>query len=101
MAALSESEKAKIRNFIEEKATSASVPISWVKGAINAAAQAIQDLEDGTKTIVKADVPASLLAIGSADIDAATSPFGITFTGQQKKWLRAKVLELRFLKDKV
>jgi hypothetical protein len=95
MASLTNNEKAQVRRFLAKKSA-----VTWLKAAINAAAQVIQDLEDGTYVIQQSDIDpggTTLTQLGSTKIDAATAP--VVFTNQQKKWLRAKILELNFIKD--
>lgn len=89
MATLTNDEKRKIRNAVERKANENDIPISWVKGAINEAAQAIEDAISD---------PAFQISV-SDDIDTATSAYSITFTNQEKKWLFAFVCDLKFRRD--
>jgi hypothetical protein len=89
MATLTDEEKRKIRNAAERKANANSVSISWVKGAVNDAAQAIED----------AISAAAFQTQVSSDIDTATSSYGVTFTNQEKKWLFAFVCEHKFRRD--
>lgn len=90
MATLTDAEKVKIRNAIARKAATADIPIRWGKAAINAAAQAVEDL-----------LVSSAVTISNA-IDAATvGPYGITFTAAEKKWIVAWALSAKFDRDKV
>lgn len=87
MATLTDQEKTKIRQTVARKAAEHDVPIGWVKGAINDAAQAVEDhLVDQASAI-------------STEIDTATSPYGITFTNQEKKWIVALVMEMKYTRD--
>ncbi len=102
MAPLTGQDKQEIRNFMEQKAYETGIAVRWIKAAIHDAAQAIEDIEGGTYKIqCPEDKLLSIVDIGSREVDAATAPYGLTLTNQEKKWLRAKVLERRFIKDKV
>lgn len=104
MATLTATEYAHLRNFMERWATANAVPLTWVKGAVNAAAQTVEDLLDGTVNIIRAEIATGdgtgLPAVVSARIDTATAPFSITFSAAVKKALVAKVFELKFIRDR-
>lgn len=90
MATLTTAELVLLRRKAAEKARELDIPIRWVKGAINAAAQAVEDAMDA----------ASFKSQVSSDMDTATSPFGVTFTNAEKKWIGAHVKEIVGLRDK-
>lgn len=87
MAILTTAEKTKIRQGIARKAAANDVPVSWVKGAANDAAQAVEDLLVSSATTI------------SNVIDAATSSYGITFTAQEKKWIVALTVLAKHNRD--
>jgi len=89
MAVLTTQELRRVRNHLEKKQNGAA--ITWSKSAINAASQAVEDL---------LDAPSTKAAISGA-IDTALTPYGVTLTNAQKKWLVAKVFESKFIKDQV
>lgn len=89
MTILTNEEKRKIRNAAERKANQNDLPISWVKDAINDAAQAIEDAISD---------PAFQTSV-SDGIDVATAPYSISFTNQEKKWLFAFVCDHKFRRD--
>lgn len=102
MATLTDTERAHLRNFMERWAAANAVPITWVKGAVNAAAQAVEDLLDGTVLLQRGEIAPTgtgLPAVTSARIDAATAPFSVTFGATAKRALAAKVFELKFIRD--
>lgn len=87
MATLTDEEKTKIRNAAARKADKAGVPIRWVKGALNDAAQAVEDLINN-----------SSIAISNV-INAASEPYGITFTAAEKKWIVALTVLMKHNRD--
>lgn len=87
MAILTDEEKTKIRNAAARKADEIGVPIRWVKGALNDVAQAVEDLLVNNAT-----------AISNA-IDAASEPYGITFTAAEKKWIVALTVLMKHNRD--
>jgi hypothetical protein len=87
MATLTDREKTMIRNRAEQKATEAGVPIRWVKGALNDSAQAVEDLIVSSATAI------------SNTIDAASQPYGITFTATEKKWIVALTVLMKHNRD--
>lgn len=87
MATLTDAEKAQIRNAVARKATQEGVPIHWVKGAINDAAQAVEDL-----------LVSSAPAISNT-IDDASQPYGVTFTADEKKWIVAWAVFMKYQRD--
>lgn len=89
MATLTDEEKVKIRRAAARKAANADIPIAWVKGAINDSAQAVEDIL--ASTAFRTQV--------STDIDAASSPYGVTFTVQEKNWIAALVMEVKYSRD--
>lgn len=89
MAALTETERVKVRRGIEKWANDNGVPVSWVKAAVNDSAQAVEDAIQA----IKADV--------ANDIDAASQPHGVTFTAAQKKVIAAWVLRLNYVRDTI
>lgn len=89
MATLTDKEKVKIRNAAARKASEADVPIRWVKGALNDAAQAVEDL-----------IVASAVPINNA-INTASAPYGITFTATEKKWIVALTVLMKYNRDMV
>lgn len=91
MAVLTDDEKVKIRREIARIAAENSIPVSWVKGAIHDAAQVFEDIL--ASAAFKTQV--------SDDMDTATSPYGITFTNQQKKWIGAMVMYVNYVRDLV
>jgi hypothetical protein len=86
--ALTANQKQRARNWMERKAKEAGLPVSWVKGAVNDALDAI----DGLMT-------SNAGAISTA-INGASQPHGITFTAAQKKILFALWAEAKFDTDK-
>ena len=89
MATLTDAEKVKIRNVIAKKAAKSDVPVSWVKGAINDAAQAVEHILDSVAFQTQV----------SSDIDTASSSYGVTFTNAEKKWISAIVMDLKYVRD--
>lgn len=89
MATLTDEEKVKIRNAAARRANEAGVPIRWVKGALNDSAQAVEDL-----------LANSALAISNA-INAASEPYGITFTAVEKRWIVALTVLMKHNRDMV
>lgn len=89
MAALTDAEKVIVRRAAARKAREAGIPIRWGKAAINDSAQAIEDV------LASAAVQT---AINNA-INAASGVYGITFTVQEKRWLAALVMEVKFTRD--
>lgn len=87
MATLTTEEKVKIRNAAARKANEAGVPIRWVKGALNDAAQAVEDL-----------IVASAIPISNA-INTASAPYGITFTATEKRWIVALTVLMKHNRD--
>lgn len=89
MATLTDAEKVEIRKVIAKKATESDVPVAWVKGAINAAAQAVEDiLSSGAFQTQVSD-----------DIDTASAPYSVSFTNVEKKWISAVVMDLKYVRD--
>ena len=88
MATLTAIQKQQVRNWMEQKALLSNVPVTWVKAAVDAAAQAVEDLLVSNAT-----------AISNA-INAASTPHGVTFTVTQKRMLVALVFQARFLADR-
>lgn len=103
MANLTVEERTKLRNFMERKALELEVPVTWVKAALNDAAQAFEDVLDGDAPITADEITATsgnFPSIVSQRINAATQPHGgLTLTGAQKKALGAKVFELKYIRD--
>lgn len=95
MATLTAPELATIRQeFVKTLAV-----INITKLAINAAVQAIEDtLTD--YVLVAGDAGKTLQQLVSQAVDAATQPFGVTFTAPQKKLLFAYWAQYKYLKDK-
>ncbi len=93
MTSLTGKEKDRMLQFMERNG-----PVLWNKQQLIDAAQAVEDLLDGTTLIVAGDVGKGLPAIFSEDIDTATSP--LVLTNPQKKKLAAKVFEAKFGRDK-
>ncbi len=89
MAILTETEKIMVMRFMEKLATQSGQPVDYIKDVIRDAAQAVEDLIDSSTGAI------------SNTINTATSPHGITLTANQKRWLVAKVLELKFKRDGV
>lgn len=87
MATLVATEQVKIRNAVARKAEQGDIAIRWTKAAIGDAAQAVEDLLVNNAT-----------AINNA-IDAAASPYGVTFTATEKKWLVAVTLLSKYNRD--
>lgn len=85
MAALTNLEKAHIRNILERKFPNAT----WPKGAVNDAAQVVEDF-----------LTSNQAAIG-ATINTATSTYGVTFTAAQKKVVGAAVFYEKYIRDNV
>jgi hypothetical protein len=90
MATLTDAEKALIRRRIAKLARENDVPITWIKAAINDAAQAVEDILDS----------AAFKSQTSTAMDTATQSYGITFTNTEKKWIGAYVMFTRYDKDK-
>ena len=88
MATLTAEERQKIRRALERYANENDLPIDYVKGAVNDAAQAIED----QLTNVQASI--------SAAVDAATAPYGISFTAAQKKIIGAYVFAAKYERDR-
>jgi hypothetical protein len=89
MTTLTSADLRLIRNWAERKANANDIPIDWVKGAINDAAQAIEnEISD----------PAFRSQISTA-INTSTGPYGMTFSPQEKEWLFAFVCELVYRRD--
>ncbi len=87
MAVLTEQEKIMVMKFMARLASTNQVPVDYIKDVIRDAAQAVEDLlVASTGTI-------------STTIDTATQPHGITLNANQKRWLVAKVFELKFKRD--
>lgn len=87
----------------ESKSYATNSAIRWTKAALNAAVQAISDTLDGDVLLQRSEVSPSgtgLPLIVSARIDAATSPFGLTLTNAEKKWLAAFVYYEIYVRDK-
>ena len=80
-------EKRKIRNAVERKATETGIPIRWVKDALNDATDDLDSFIQNAKPQI-ANV-----------IDAATQPYGVTLTAQEKTWFTAIVLRRLLLRD--
>lgn len=95
MATLTTEERNKIRNAAERKANANDIPISWVKGAINDAAQVIEAALSGDIPIQRSECEpitgTSFEVIVSARIDVATVPYSVIFTNQEKRWIFAYV----------
>lgn len=89
MATLTAEERQRIRNACEAKASAAGVPITWVKGGLNDAAQAVETVLSST----------ALSNQISTAIDNATAAYGITFTANQKKWIVSLVLQAKYVRD--
>ncbi len=89
MAILTETEKIMVMRFMEKLATQSGQPVDYIKDVIRDAAQAVEDLIDSSTGAI------------SNTINTATSPHRITLTANQKRWLVAKVLELKFKRDGV
>lgn len=83
MAVLSNQEKARIRNLLEQKFPS----VTWPKAAVDAAAQVVEDfLTDNQATV-------------ATNINTATSPYSVTFTANQKKVISAAVFLMKYGRD--
>jgi ABC-type molybdate transport system ATPase subunit len=89
MAVLTDAEKLKVMQFMEGLADASGVPVDYVKAVIRDAAQAVEDLLTASTGMI------------STTINTATSPHGITLSADQKRWLVAKVFELKFRRDGV
>jgi len=83
MATLTNQEKARIRNILESKFPN----VTWPKGAVNDAAQVIEDFLTNNQAAI------------STAVNTATAPYSVTFTAGQKKVLGAAVFYLKYLKD--
>jgi hypothetical protein len=88
MATLSADEKTKIRRALADVAQANDIPITWVKAAVNDAAQAVEDLLVNNAEAI------------STAIDTASQPHGVTFTVAQKKALVAWTLFVKYERDK-
>lgn len=87
MAILTDEEKKKIRNGVERIADREGVSVHWVKGAINDAAQAVEDfLVDNASTM-------------STEINTASQPYGVTFNADEKKWIVALTALMKHNRD--
>lgn len=94
---LTSAERVECRRFLAQKAA----VVEWTKPTINAAVDVIIDTLTGATPLQRSEVPAvgiGFPALLSARIDVATAP--LVFTAQQKLWLVAKVLELKFRRDR-
>lgn len=81
MAVLTNQEKARIRNILEQKFPS----VTWPKAAVDAAAQVVEDFLTDNQAAV------------AASINTATSP--VTFTANQKKVISAAVFLMKYGRD--
>ena len=95
MATLTDDEKNQCRRFM---ATGEAV--TWQKSHVNAAMQIVEDVLSGDHpiTALEIGVQQGLPAYLSARIDTAASP--VSFTNAQKRRLVAKVLEMKFRRDR-
>jgi hypothetical protein len=101
MAVLTDLERTNLRNFMERKAQQANTPVVWVKQQINDAAQVICDTLDGTVPLTRTEISpggTSLPAVLSLRADLATAP--LILTNEQKRFLIAKVFEVKFQRDR-
>ena len=89
MATLTQAEKVILRRVTARKAGEAGVPVRWVKACLHDAGQAIENILDSTA--FKAQV--------SDAIDSAASPYGVSFTNTEKRWLVAFIMELKRTRD--
>lgn len=85
MAVLTNQEKARIRNALERKFPNAT----WPKGAVNDAAQVIEDFLTSNQAAI------------STSVNTATSTYGVTFTAAQKKVLGAAAFYEKYLRDNI
>lgn len=85
MAVLTNQEKARIRNTLERKFPNAT----WPKGAVNDAAQVVEDFLTNNQA-----------AIATA-VNTATSSYGVTFTAAQKKIIGSAVFYEKYLRDNI
>ena len=103
MATLTTEEKNAIVKRAGVKSAAAGVSIRWVKQAIYDSAQAIEDAVSGDINLTRTEVPAGpgigFNIVVSGRIDTAASPYGITFTNAEKKWLFAYVMEQTYTRD--
>ena len=86
--ALTATQKDRARQWMAQKAKDASVPVTWVKAAVNDTLDAI----DTDMTAHKATL--------STAMNTASTPHGITWTAAQKKILFALWSEITFNTDK-
>lgn len=89
MATLTDAEKVILRQAVARKAAEAGIPIRWVKACLHDTAQAIEDILSGL----------SLQNEVSNAIDGASSPYGVTFTAMEKRWITALVMEFKHTRD--
>ena len=89
MATLTDTEKTTLRRAAARKAAATGTSVHWIKACIQDAGQAIEDILSG----------ASFQNTVSSAIDAASTPYGVTFTVSEKKWLLALVMKLKYERD--
>ncbi len=89
MATLTTAQKLLIQRYIENKATSSGSSVRWVKAALNAAAQAVENELTTIQPIV------------ASAMNVATSPYGLTLNATEKKWLGGLVMYVKYVKDVV
>ncbi len=87
MAALTDREKRLVRNFMEKKANEMGVPVRWIKDCMNNTAQAVEDALEAIKPSV------------AADMNAASSPYGVTFNAAEKKKIAAIVMDVKYVRE--
>ena len=89
MATLTADELTKIRRAAAYKAREQSVELRWIKACLHDSAQAVEDI-----------LASSALATQiSSAIDSASSPYGVTFSAQEKRWVAALVMEVKYSRD--
>jgi len=89
MAELTEAEKILLRQTVERKSNEAGIPQRWVKACLHDVGQAIENILSSTNLQT---------AISNA-VDTAAAPYGVTFSGTEKRWLAAIVMEIKHTRD--
>lgn len=87
MATITDQEKAQIRNAVERKAIQEGIAVYWIKAALNDAAQAVEDLLVNNAAAI------------SNVINNASQPHGVTFTANEKKWIVALTILMKYNRD--
>ena len=87
MATLTTEEKRLIRNLMEKKAIEAGFDHRWIKECMHDTAQAVEDALQSIKSQV------------SSDMDTASTAYGVSFTGAEKKKIAALVMQAQYVRE--